>query len=152
MNIILGSLNSIYVQFKKFIHENLSILKKLYVQNEDIINWGNEKDVKNKLIEDFYIRKGNIKNVFNNMKERIINMINEINTLKINIENSINESPFLNKNPLVCKFILELPNKIRVIESYINLLENEIKNIKYNNLDMINNMLNISMETNKLEI
>ena len=152
MNIILGSLNSIYVEFKKFIHENLSILKKLYVQNEDIINWGNEKDVKNKLIEDFYIRKGNIKNVFNNMKERIINMINEINTLKINIENSINESPFLNKNPLVCKFILELPNKINVIESYMDLLENEIKNIKYNNLDMINNMLNISMETNKLEI
>ena len=151
MNIILGSLNSIYVEFKKFIHENLSILKKLYVQNEDIINWGNEKDVKNKLIEDFYIRKGNIKNVFNNMKERIINMINEINKLKIDIENSINESPYLSKNPLVCKFILELPNKINVIESYMDLLENEIKNNKYNNIDMINNMLNISMETNKLD-
>ena len=149
---ILSSLNSIYVEFKKFIHENLSILKKLYVQNEDIINWRNEKDVKNKLIEDFYIRKGNIKNVFNNMKERIINMINEITQLKIDIENSINESPYLSKNPLVCKFILELPNKIRVIESYINLLENEINTTKYNNLDMINNMLNISMETNKLEI
>ena len=152
MNMILDKLNSIYVEFKKFIHENLSNVKRLYAQNEDIFNWGNEKDVKNKLIEDFYIRKGNIKTIFNNMKERIINMINEINKLKIDIENSINESPYLSKNPLVCKFILELPNKLSVIESYINLLENEINNNKYNNLDMINNMLNISMETNKLEI
>ena len=33
----------------------------------------------------------------------------------------------------------------------MDLLENEIKNNKYNNIDMINNMLNISMETNKLD-
>ena len=151
MNLILDNLNSIYVEFKKFIHENLSSIKKIYYENNNIFNWGNEKDVKNKIIEDFNFRKENIKNVFNNMKKRIINMINEINTLKINIENSINESPFLNKNPLVCKFILELPNKINVIESYMDLLENEIKNNKYNNIDMIKNMLNISMETNKLD-
>ena len=53
MNLILDNLNSIYVEFKKFIHENLSSIKKIYYENNNIFYLSFVIDVKNNIIEDF---------------------------------------------------------------------------------------------------
>lgn len=152
INLILENMNFVYFEFKKFIQENFGKFKTLCNEESDIVSWKNEKEIKNKKIEDFFYNKENINNNFNNMKIRILEIIKEIDKLKKEVEESLNDSPFLSKNPLVCKFLLELPSKINVIHSYLNVIENEIKNYKYDNIDMIFNMINISIQTIKIDV
>ena len=150
VDLILENINSVYKEFKKFIQESFPKFKNMCIEENDIVSWGNDKDIKNKKIEDYCYNKEKVDSAFINMKNKNLNIIEDINKLKKEIEESLNESPFLTKNPLICKFLLELPSKINVIHSYLNLIENEIKNYKYENIDMILNMINVSMQTIKI--
>ena len=91
VDLILENINSVYKEFKKFIQESFPKFKNLCLEENDIVSWGNDKDIKNKKIEDYCYNKEKVDSAFINMKNKNLNIIEDINKLKKEIEESLNE-------------------------------------------------------------
>ena len=63
------------------------------------------------------------------------------------LEKEVDNSPYLIKRPHLLKYILEIPLQINVFNSYMNIIENDIKALSYRNIELLNTMILISNTT-----
>lgn len=142
---IQSSFTLLYNSLKQFLYQNFQELKILSKNQQEFISLSNK--VTNTFISDFETKKELINNNYEKFKEaqekEIIKIINNSKELEKEVDNS----PYLIKRPHLLKYILEIPLQINVFNSYMNIIENDIKAFSYRNIELLNTMILISNTT-----
>lgn len=142
---IQSSFTLLYNSLKQFLYQNFQELKILSKNQKEFISLSNK--VTNTFISDFETKKELINNNYEKFKEaqekEIIKIINNSKELEKEVDNS----PYLIKRPHLLKYILEIPLQINVFNSYMNIIENDIKAFSYRNIELLNTMILISNTT-----
>ena len=154
INFILTNIKNIFIQLRNFISESFNSYKEINNNIKNILNINDKNYFKNENLSNLNL---NVQNNFNNylkIKENILNTIKEINNNLLELEKNIEISNFFLKNKKSTKFILDVPIYIKKIISYINLLENNIKNNDIDNIEFLYTLLNniIIKKMNLIEI
>lgn len=142
---IQSSFSLLYNNLKQFLYQNFQELKILSKNQKEFISLSNK--VTNTFISDYETKKELINNNYEKFKEaqekEIIKIINNSKELEKEVDNS----PYLIKRPHLLKYILEIPLQINVFNSYMNIIENDIKALSYRNIELLNTMILISNTT-----
>ena len=142
---IQSSFSLLYNNLKQFLYQNFQELKILSKNQKEFISLSNK--VTNTFISDYETKKELINNNYEKFKEaqekEIIKIINNSKELEKEVDNS----PYLIKRPHLLKYILEIPLQINVFNSYMNIIENDIKAFSYRNIELLNTMILISNTT-----
>ena len=136
---IQSSFSLLYNNLKQFLYQNFQELKILSKNQKEFISLSNK--VTNTFISDYETKKELINNNYEKFKEaqekEIIKIINNSKELEKEVDNS----PYLIKRPHLLKYILEIPLQINVFNSYMNIIENDIKALSYRNIELLNTMI-----------
>lgn len=142
---IQSSFSLLYNNLKQFLYQNFQELKILSKNQKEFISLSNK--VTNTFISDYETKKELINNNYEKFKEaqekEIVKIINNSKELEKEVDNS----PYLIKRPHLLKYILEIPLQINVFNSYMNIIENDIKALSYRNIELLNTMILISNTT-----
>ena len=154
INFILTNIKNIFIQLRNYISESFNSYKEINNNINNILEINDKNYFKN---ENLSYLNLNVQNNFNNylkIKENIFNTIKEINNNLLELEKNIEISNFFLKNKKSTKFILDVPIYIKKIISYINILENDIKNNDIDNIEFLYTLLNniIIIKINSIEI
>ena len=106
------------------------------------------KDI-DKFINQFRNKNDDVLNKLENVKVKINELIKENLNNKNKIVENINDSFYLIKHPKQCLFLLEMEKNNENMMNYVNLIETQINNHKYEMIESIYFLLsNIKMNSN----
>ena len=124
---------------KRFLKENFVKFKqnsKNYESFErDLLN-NKDNDI-NKFINDFRNKNDDILHELENIKMKINELIKENINNKNKIVENTNDSFYLIKHPKHCLFLLEMEKYNENMMNYVNLIETQINNHKYEMIESI---------------
>lgn len=142
---IQSSFTLLYNNLKQYLYQNFQDLKILSKNQKEFASLSNT--VTNNLISDFQTKKELIQKNYEKLKENQQKEITKIINNSKELEKEAECSPYLIKRPHLLKYILEIPFQINVLNSYMNIIENDIKNFSYRNIELLNTMTLISNTT-----
>ena len=124
---------------KSFLKENFNNAKennKKYNCFENTI-LNKKKNEIGKYIKEYSDENNLFFEAMKNTKQKIIDLIKDILTYKRKIIENKNESLYLVKHPQDCLFLLKIEEYNNNIYNYINLIENQISEYKYDKLESL---------------
>ena len=141
---LISSLSQLYSNIQHFISQNFQELKSLSKTHLSLTKLPPSK-ITNDLINELTLKQNTLQNNFTAFSDNQTSIINKISSYQQSLVDSINDSPFLLKRPLLMKYIIELPFHINTVKSYMNIIHSNIKNSTYDNIELLYNSLQISV-------
>ena len=141
---LISSLSQLYSNIQHFISQNFKELKSLSKTHLSLTKLPPSK-ITNDLINELTLKQNTLQNNFTAFSDNQTSIINKISSYQQSLVDSINDSPFLLKRPLLMKYIIELPFHINTVKSYMNIIHSNIKNSTYDNIELLYNSLQISV-------
>ena len=141
---LISSLSQLYSNIQHFISQNFQELKSLSKTHLSLTKLPPSK-ITNDLINELTLKQNTLQNNFTAFSDNQTSIINKISSYQQSLVDSINDSPFLLKRPLLMKYIIELPFHINTVKSSMNIIHSNIKNSTYDNIELLYNSLQISV-------
>lgn len=123
-----------YQQFKQ-----LSQLDDKVIKNDDLLSLPNT-------IQEYQTNTSQLQSSLDTLNQNIQPLLNLMTELYADINTSSYFHQKLQQDTLTLEYLLSIPNRINIIQSYINVISNTITNKQYSNnisnkIEMINNMI-----------
>ena len=141
---LISSLSQLYSNTQLFISQNFQELKSLSKTYLSLTKLPPYK-ITNDLINELTSKQNTLQNNFTVFSDNQTSLITKISSHQQSLVDSLNESSFLLKRPLLMKYIIELPFHINTVKSYMNIIQTNIKNSTYDNIELLYNTLQISV-------
>ena len=141
---LISSLSQLYSNTQHFISQNFQELKSLSKTYLSLTKLPPYK-ITNDLINELTSKQNTLQNNFTVFSDNQTSLITKISSHQQSLVDSLNESSFLLKRPLLMKYIIELPFHINTVKSYMNIIQTNIKNSTYDNIELLYNTLQISV-------
>lgn len=141
---IQNAYTQLYNNIKQFISENFEDTKTLSKKEKDF-------PLKTKKINDSIKEYSTLNNTLKNNLDKFIEKENKlIETIlnnKESLEKEVDNSPYLIKRPHLLKYILEISMQVNVINSYIQMIKDNIKEKNYSQIELLYTMIPISIKS-----
>lgn len=123
-----------YQQFKQ-----VSQLDDKVIENDDLLSLPN-------IIQEYQTNTSQLQSSLDTLNQNIQPLLNLMTELYADINTSSYFHQKLQQDTLTLEYLLSIPNRINIIQSYINVISNTITNKQYSNnisnkIEMINNMI-----------
>ena len=141
---LISSLTQLYSNIQHFISQNFQELKSLSKTHLSLNKLPPNK-ITNDLINELTSKQNILQTNYNVFSDNQTAIITKISSHQQLLVDSINESPFLIKRPNLMKYIIEIPFHINTVKSYMNIIQSNIKNSTYDNIELLYNSLQISV-------